>query len=99
VDVEPEYIEQVGKLREGSWVELAQASGELLRCKLSAIVEPGGRYVFVNRRGMKVAERSRRGLAVELKRGTLTVLEESQVFDRALQAVIGNLRQMHRSPA
>jgi hypothetical protein len=98
VEVEPEYIEQIGKLREGTWVELAQANGELLRCKLSAIVEPGGRYVFVNRRGMKVAERSRRGLAVELKRETLTVLEESQVFDRALQAVIGNLRQMHRSP-
>ena len=56
-----------------------------------------GRYVFVNRRGMKVAERSRRGLAVELKRKSLTILAESQVFDRALQAVIGNLRQMHRS--
>jgi hypothetical protein len=96
IDVEPTYIEQVGKLREGSWVELTQPSGELLRCKLSAIIEPGGRYIFVNRRGMKVAERSRRGLAVELKRKTLSILEESQVFDRALQAVIGNLRQMHR---
>lgn len=98
IDVEPEYIEQIGKLREGIWVELRQASGELLRCKLSTIIEPGGRYIFVNRRGMKVAERSRRGLAVELKRDSLTILEESQVFDRALQAVIGNLRQMHRAP-
>ncbi len=94
--VEPEFLEQIGKLREGSWVELVQPSGELLRCKLSTIIEPGGRYIFVNRRGMKVAERSRRGLAVELKRKTLTILAESQVFDRALQAVIGNLRQMHR---
>lgn len=98
VEVEPEFIDKIGKLREGSWVELRQPSGELLRCKLSAIIEPGGRYIFVNRRGMKVAERSRRGLAVELKRESLTILEESQVFDRALQAVIGNLRQMHRSP-
>ncbi|MGD8418311.1 MAG: DUF1631 domain-containing protein [Pseudomonadales bacterium] len=97
VDIEPEFMEQIGKLRVGSWVELAHSSGELLRCKLSTIVEPGGRYIFVNRRGMKVAERSRRGLAVELKRKTLTILEESQVFDRALQAVIGNLRQMHRA--
>jgi hypothetical protein len=80
-------------------VELRQPGGEVLRCKLSTIIDPGGRYVFVNRRGMKVAERSRRGLAVELKRQTLTILEESQVFDRALQAVIGNLRQMHRHPA
>lgn len=99
VDVEPTYIEQVSKLRDGSWVELTQPSGEVIRCKLSTIIEPGGRYIFVNRRGMKVAERSRRGLAVELKRKTLNILEESQVFDRALQAVIGNLRQMHRAPA
>ncbi len=98
VEVEPEFIEKVGKLREGSWVELTQGSGEVLRCKLSTIIDPGGRYIFVNRRGMKVAERSRRGLAVELKRRTLSILEESQVFDRALQAVIGNLRQMHRTP-
>ena len=97
VEVEPAYLEQVGKLREGSWVELTQQSGEVLRCKLSTIIEPGGRYIFVNRRGMKVAERSRQGLAIELKRKTLSILEESQVFDRALQAVIGNLRQMHRA--
>jgi hypothetical protein len=48
---------------------------------------------------MKVLEKSRMGLAVDLKRKALTVLAESQVFDRALQAVIGNLRQMHRNPS
>ncbi len=97
VEIEAEYVDLVGKLREGSWVEITQPSGEVLRAKLSTIIEPGGRYIFVNRRGMKVAERSRPGLAVELKRGSLKILEESQVFDRALQAVISNLRQMHRS--
>ena len=95
---EPEFLTQIEKLREGSWVEFRQDDGEIQRCKLATIIEPGGRYIFVNRRGMKVAERSRMGLAVELKRNALTVLEESQVFDRALQAVIGNLRQMHRQP-
>ncbi|MEZ5550218.1 MAG: DUF1631 domain-containing protein [Pseudomonadales bacterium] len=98
VPAEPEYLSQIEKLKEGSWVEFRQDDGEILRCKLATIIEPGGRYIFVNRRGMKVSERSRMGLAVELKRKALTVLEESQVFDRALQAVIGNLRQMHRAP-
>jgi hypothetical protein len=37
-------------------------------------------------------------LAVELKRKSITILDESQVFDRALEAVIGNLRQLHRQP-
>lgn len=98
VPPEPEYLEQISKLNIGVWVELTQEDGERLRCKLATIVEPGPRYVFVNRRGMKVLEKSRMGLAVDLKRKALTVLQESQVFDRALQAVIGNLREMHREP-
>jgi hypothetical protein len=93
---DPQILEQLESLNEGVWVELTQDSGERLRCKLAAIVEPGDKYVFVNRRGMKVAERTRTGLAVALKAEHLTVLDESQVFDRALEAVIGNLRQLHR---
>jgi hypothetical protein len=99
VPPEPKYLEQIAHLKEGVWVEITQDDGERLRCKLATIVEPGPRYVFVNRRGMKVLEKSRMGLAVDLKRKALTILAESQVFDRALQAVIGNLRQMHRNPA
>lgn len=91
-----EIAAQLAELSEGVWVEMTQESGERLRCKLAAIVEPGEKYVFVNRRGMKVAERTRSGLAVALQAEDLTVLDESQVFDRALQAVIGNLRQLQR---
>jgi len=94
---EPEFLERIRALSEGVWVEMREEDGNLMRCKLATVVEPGSRYVFVNRRGMKVAEKTRMGLAVALKNNTLTVLDESQVFDRALQAVIGNLRQMHRS--
>lgn len=95
---EPELVEEINRLREGVWIELVQKSGDITRCKLAAIIKPGDRYVFVNRRGMKVAEKTRMGLAMELKNKTLTILDESQVFDRALQAVIGNLRQMQRNP-
>ena len=95
---EPKYLDQILALSEGVWVELEKSPGERIRCKLATIVQPGDLYIFVNRRGMKVAERTRMGLAVDLKRGALTVLHESQVFDRALQAVIGNLRQMHGKP-
>ena len=38
-------------------------------------------------------------LAVELKRRSIAILDESQVFDRALAAVIGNLRQLQRQPS
>jgi hypothetical protein len=90
----PEFLDKIKKLNEGVWVELIDAQGQLLRCKLTAIVKPGERYIFVNRRGMKVAERNRMQLAMDLQEDKLTVLNDSQVFDRALQAVIGNLREM-----
>ncbi len=98
VEPEPEMVREINRLSEGVWVEMTHEDGQKMRCKLAAIVQPGSKYIFVNRRGMKVAERNRMALAVELKRKTITILDESQVFDRALEAVIGNLRQLHRQP-
>jgi hypothetical protein len=98
VEPEPEMVREINRLTEGVWVEVTHDDAQKMRCKLAAIVQPGSKYIFVNRRGMKVAERSRMALAVELKRKSITILDESQVFDRALEAVIGNLRQLHRQP-
>ena len=97
--LEPELAAAVDRLTEGVWVEMTQEGGEKLRCKVAAVIQPTGKTIFVNRRGMKVAEKTRMALAVELKRRSIAVLDESQVFDRALEAVIGNLRQMQRQPA
>jgi hypothetical protein len=89
-----EGLMQVDKLRLGSWVELQEDEDHKLRCKLAAIVEPSGRYVFVNRTGMKVLEKTRMGLAVEFRRGAIRVLDDSLLFDRALESVLGNLRKL-----
>ncbi|WP_282367034.1 DUF1631 domain-containing protein [Pseudomonas sp. PS02290] len=89
-----EGLLQVEKLRLGSWVEIQEDESHKLRCKLAAIVEPSGRYVFVNRTGMKVLEKTRMGLAVEFRRGTIRVLDDALLFDRALESVLGNLRKL-----
>ena len=89
-----EGLLQVDKLRLGSWVEIQEDEDHKLRCKLAAIVEPSGRYVFVNRTGMKVLEKTRMGLAVEFRRGAIRVLDDSLLFDRALESVLGNLRKL-----
>ncbi|WP_296254495.1 MULTISPECIES: DUF1631 domain-containing protein [unclassified Pseudomonas] len=89
-----EGLMQVDKLRLGSWVEIQEDEEHKLRCKLAAIVEPSGRYVFVNRTGMKVLEKTRMGLAVEFRRGAIRVLDDSLLFDRALESVLGNLRKL-----
>lgn len=85
---------QVDKLRLGGWVEIHEDEEHKLRCKLAAIVEPGERYVFVNRTGMKVLEKTRVGLAMEFRRGTIRLLDDALLFDRALESVLGNLRKL-----
>ncbi|WP_122662858.1 DUF1631 domain-containing protein [Pseudomonas viridiflava] len=87
-------LAQVDKLRLGGWVEIQEDEEHKLRCKLAAIVEPSGRYVFVNRTGMKVLEKTRTGLAMEFRRGTIRMLDDALLFDRALESVMGNLRKL-----
>jgi hypothetical protein len=87
-------LQMVAKLRVGCWVEILEDEEHKLRCKLTAIVEPSGRYVFVNRTGMKVLEKTRLGLAAEFRRGAVRILDDALLFDRALASVIGNLRKL-----
>ncbi|MEM9621949.1 MAG: DUF1631 domain-containing protein [Pseudomonadota bacterium] len=97
--IAPEFIGPLNNITEGTWVEIEEQDKKVLRCKLATITQPGNNYVFVNRRGMKVVEKNRVDLAILLKDKQLRIIDESQVFDRALQSVIGNLRAMQRERA
>ncbi|WP_437882810.1 DUF1631 domain-containing protein [Pseudomonas sp. LRF_L74] len=87
-------LQQVDSLRVGSWVEIAEDEEHKLRCKLAAIIKPTSKYIFVNRTGMKVLEKTRMGLAVEFRRGSIRLLDDALLFDRALESVISNLRRL-----
>ena len=50
------------------------------------------KYVSVNARGAKVIEKSRMGLARELKDGNVVIISEAPLIDRAIETVIGKLR-------
>ncbi|WP_394234716.1 DUF1631 domain-containing protein [Pseudomonas anguilliseptica] len=89
-----ESLLQVDNLRVGSWVEFQEDEEHKLRCKLAAVIKPTGKYIFVNRTGMKVLEKTRMGLAVEFRRGAIRLLDDALLFDRALESVIGNLRKL-----
>ncbi len=93
-----EFYIKAEKLHVGAWVEMRQGVEKKYRAKLAAITKPNIKYIFVNRAGMKVSERSLMGLAVELQRRTIVLLDDSALFDRALQAVIGNLRSFKKAP-
>lgn len=87
-----EYIAQIDEVEIGNWVEFNLVNGASFRCKLSAIIEEAECFVFVNRMGLKVIEKTRSELAHELRRGRLRVLEQGALIDRALDAVVGSLR-------
>lgn len=87
-----EYVAQIDAIEIGNWVEFNLVNGASFRCKLSAIIEEADCFVFVNRMGLKVIEKTRTDLAHEMRRGRLTVLEQGALIDRALDAVVGSLR-------
>jgi len=87
-----EYVAQIDGLQIGNWVEFRLVNGASFRCKLSAIIEEADCFVFVNRMGLKVIEKTRIELAHEMRRGRLTLLEQGALIDRALDAVVGTLR-------
>lgn len=85
----------VDALHTGSWFELmTTVDAPAQRCKLAAIISFSGKYIFVNRSGVKVVEYSATSLAQQYEQGLVRLLDDNQLFDRALESVIGNLRRL-----
>jgi hypothetical protein len=92
LDDEDADMQRVDKLSVGVWVEFLGEGDQTIRCKLAAKINAIDKYIFVNRQGVKVIEKTRMGLARELKDGTVKMISEGLLFSRALESVIGNLR-------
>ncbi len=88
------HVRQVARLPIGVWVEFEGAGGQPVRCTLVARIDSIDKLFFVNQAGVKVAELSRMGLARELKAGTVRIVSEGALVDRALDALIGKLRSI-----
>ncbi len=96
-EVDIRALERIDALGEGVWVEFQAADdSEPIRCKLAGVVKPLAKYVFTNRRGVKVAEASRRQLAERLKAGGLRVMDNARLFDRAFEDVVEEIRARSR---
>ncbi|MEH6386775.1 MAG: DUF1631 domain-containing protein [Pseudomonas profundi] len=90
-----ESISWVERLHAGSWFELAPSEGQpAQRCKLAAVISFSGNHIFVNRSGVKVAEFRTQALQRHFDHGLIQLIDDNQLFDRALESVIGNLRQL-----
>lgn len=91
------FMEKAKQLKVGAWFEFRNETGLKTRAKLAAHIKSADKLIFVNRTGVKIDEKSTLGVAHALKNGEVTVIEDSQLFDRALENVIGNLRKVRQA--
>lgn len=92
-------VRQIAELRVGQWVAFEQSGGETLRCKLAANLRQGEKLIFINARGIKIAEHNAVSLAMWIHEGKASLINEGALFDRALEAVISDLRQRQAAHA
>ncbi|MDN5871571.1 MAG: DUF1631 domain-containing protein [Nitrococcus sp.] len=83
----------------GTWFAFSTDAGRQLRAKLSARLNGGRRLIFVNRAGFKLADKKLEEMAEELSSGRAVILDHNMLFDKALEQVITNLRDLRASQA
>ena len=93
-DRRDECLKQAKSMKVGTWVEFSDAeTGTKERAKLSWISPISSKYLFVNRKGLKVSDKTVFALAAEMRRGaSARDLEEVPLFDRALDAIVERLK-------
>ncbi len=88
-----EHLKQAKQLQVGAWLEW-QTEDQKVRCKLAAHIKSVDKMIFVNRSGMKVMEKTLLEVAHDIKGEKLAILDDSLLFDRALESVISNLKNI-----
>ncbi|NJD07788.1 MAG: DUF1631 domain-containing protein [Methylococcaceae bacterium] len=88
------YFEKASAMRVGEWIEFTDEYKNASRAKLSWKSQVTGLYVFVNRKGVKVAEMKVNDLATRLRLGAARIIEGTTVplMDRALSALMQTLK-------
>lgn len=92
LDYDVEDIPILRNLAVGMWVHLTADDDKLHPAKLSWISPISSRLMFVNRRGVRVLVASLEELAAMKKQGKLVVREQENLFDQAMQSVMGRLK-------
>ncbi len=86
------YNDLAERLTIGNWVEFRQDGANGRRARLTWISPTTGTLLFTDRQGLKVAEATAHGLAVQFRRGTALPLQDVPLFDRAVGSLMGRLK-------
>lgn len=87
------YYLKAKEIPEGVWLEYKNESAlKNIRCKLSSKIDADS-YIFVNRLGFKVLEKSRRQLAYDMQFEKVRILDSRPLFERLMDKVVTHLKQ------
>jgi serine/threonine protein phosphatase PrpC len=84
--------EAVQALRVGSWVEFCY-EGHVTRARLTRIGARTGRYLFLDRHGLKVANSTGEALAEAFLEGAIRALDDVPLVERTMSSLAGQLRE------
>ena len=90
--IEDDYTQQARNLSSGAWLEFQGSDDKTYRAKISWMSEDASAYIFVTQTG-QVAEKSLQGLSNALRSKQATILDETPVFERAMDAVLEELQE------
>ncbi len=91
---EPDESDQLARSLElGDWVEFIEHGSKAVNAKLSWKSNVTGKYVFVNRHGVKIKNVTVNGLAMEIRAGRAKLIESVSVFDRAISSFMNTLKR------
>ncbi len=90
--IEDDYTQQARNLSSGAWLEFQGSNDKTYRAKISWMSEDASAYIFVTQTG-QIAEKSLQGLSNALRSKQATILDETPVFERAMDAVLEELQE------
>jgi hypothetical protein len=79
-------IKVLSNVTEGSWFDLNNKEGGYLYC-LSVIIDPPGKYMFIDRSGRDVQTYSRAELAEKIVNNAVAEIDSRLFFDRAISMI------------
>ncbi len=91
-ELSKQFFEVAKNLPENTWVDYRDADDEtkMMRCKLAAKVN-SDTYIFVNRLGFKVFNKTRKEFAYDMQFNRARIVDSSPLFDRLMQRIVDGL--------
>lgn len=86
---EDEYLLQVLSLEPGTWLEFKQPDGTTIAGRYTYYTPETDTYVFSDRSGRRLTDRTRNGLVADFRRGTASVTQQpAALLDRAFTRLL-----------